>query len=47
MSLVGDAYDEESLAEMLTTTRKNVKLIEDHDSRTSQKYKVSNLLTCL
>ena len=45
LATVGDEVDEKSLSELLTSARQNVVLIENHDDRTSQKYKV--LLTRL
>ena len=37
---VDKEFDEQSITEILKNARKNVKLIEDHDERTSQQYKV-------
>jgi len=39
LATVGENVDEQSLSELLADARKNVKLIEDHDARTSQQYK--------
>ena len=40
LATVGDEVDEKSLSELLTSARQNVVLIENHDDRTSQEYKV-------
>ena len=41
LATVGNkATDEQSLGELLTDVRRNIQLIENHDARISQEYKV-------
>lgn len=47
LATVGDEVDEKSLSELLTSARKNVVSIENHEDRTSQEYKDLIIMTTL